>query len=77
MSQRVLVTAGASDIGREIARAFAANGAKVFVSDIDAKGLDTLSQEINGVITKVCDNSKRTDVEARLTSDLKTCLEFS
>jgi NAD(P)-dependent dehydrogenase (short-subunit alcohol dehydrogenase family) len=64
MSQRVLVTAGASGIGREIARAFAANGAKVFVSDIDAKGLDALSKEISGVMTKICDNSKRTDVEA-------------
>ncbi|MFZ0594488.1 MAG: SDR family oxidoreductase [Bryobacteraceae bacterium] len=64
MTQRVLITAGASGIGREIARAFAANGAKVFVSDIDAKGLDALSKEIKGVMTKVCDNSKRSDVEA-------------
>ena len=64
MDQRVLVTAGASGIGREITRAFAANGAKVFVSDIDAKGLDALSKEIKGVMTKVCDNSKRSDVEA-------------
>ncbi len=64
MTQRVLVTAGASGIGREIARAFVANGAKVFVSDIDPKGLEALSHEIHGVNTKVCDNSKRTDVEA-------------
>src|SRR5262245_24395818 len=35
MNQRVLVTAGASGIGREIARAFRANGAKVFVGDIE------------------------------------------
>jgi NAD(P)-dependent dehydrogenase (short-subunit alcohol dehydrogenase family) len=64
MNQRVLITAGASGIGREIARAFAANGARVFVSDIDATGLDALSREIEGVTTKVCDNSKRRDVEA-------------
>jgi NAD(P)-dependent dehydrogenase (short-subunit alcohol dehydrogenase family) len=64
MNQRVLVTAGASGIGREIARSFAANGAKVFVSDIDAKALEALSKEINGVMTKTCDNSKRSDVEA-------------
>ena len=64
MNQRVLVTAGASGIGREIARAFAANGAKVFVSDIDAKALEALSKEIKGVMTKTCDNSKRSDVEA-------------
>jgi len=42
--QRVRVTAGASGIGREIARAFSANGAAVFVCDIDASVLiDTLS----------------------------------
>ena len=64
MKQRVLVTAGASGIGREIARAFAANGGKVFVSDIDADGLNSLSREIEGAMTKVCDNSKRGDVEA-------------
>jgi NAD(P)-dependent dehydrogenase (short-subunit alcohol dehydrogenase family) len=64
MNQGVLVTAGASGIGREIARTFAANGAKVFVSDIDAKALEALSKEIKGVITKTCDNSKRSDVEA-------------
>jgi len=64
MNQRVLVTAGASGIGREITSAFVANGAKVFVSDINAEGLDALSKEIKGVMTKVCDNSKRSDVEA-------------
>jgi NAD(P)-dependent dehydrogenase (short-subunit alcohol dehydrogenase family) len=63
MNQRVLVTAGASGIGREIARAFAANGARVFVCDIDAKGLDDLVQEIPGVATAVCDISKRDDIE--------------
>ena len=38
MPQRVLITAGAAGIGREFARAFAANGAKVFVCDIDDDG---------------------------------------
>ena len=46
MKQRVLVTAGASGIGREIAQAFAANGATVFVCDVDGEGLDRLAQEI-------------------------------
>jgi NAD(P)-dependent dehydrogenase (short-subunit alcohol dehydrogenase family) len=64
MNQRVLVTAGAAGIGREIARAFVAQGAKVFVCDIDAKALDAVSQEIKGVITRVCDISKRADIEA-------------
>src|SRR4051794_11746576 len=56
--QRILVTAGASGIGREIAKAFAANGAKVFVCDIDAKGLDALKAETPGLTTGVCDVSK-------------------
>jgi NAD(P)-dependent dehydrogenase (short-subunit alcohol dehydrogenase family) len=63
MNQRVLVTAGASGIGLEIARAFAAQGAKVFVCDIDAKALENLKQEIPGVVTKVFDVSKREDIE--------------
>lgn len=64
MTQRVLITAGAAGIGREIARAFAAQGAKVFVCDVDAKALDAVSHEIKGVIIKVCDVSKRSDIEA-------------
>lgn len=63
MNQRVLVTAGASGIGREIVRAFVANGARVFVCDIDAKALDILAQEIPGLTTKVCDISDREDIE--------------
>jgi NAD(P)-dependent dehydrogenase (short-subunit alcohol dehydrogenase family) len=63
MTQRVLVTAGASGIGREIVRAFAAQGAKVFVCDIDGPGLDSLAKEIPGLATKVCDISKRADIE--------------
>ena len=62
-NQRVIVTAGAAGIGREIARAFAANGAKVFVCDIDVKMLDALAQEIKGLVTNVCDVSKRADIE--------------
>jgi NAD(P)-dependent dehydrogenase (short-subunit alcohol dehydrogenase family) len=64
MSQRVLVTAGASGIGREFVRAFAAKGAGVFVSDIDSKALDTLAREVEGLVTGICDNSKRSDIEA-------------
>jgi NAD(P)-dependent dehydrogenase (short-subunit alcohol dehydrogenase family) len=63
MTQRVLVTAGASGIGREIVRAFAANGAAVFVCDIDAKALDVLAAEITGSNIGICNVSKRTDIE--------------
>jgi NAD(P)-dependent dehydrogenase (short-subunit alcohol dehydrogenase family) len=63
MAQRVLVTAGASGIGKEIARAYAAIGAKVCVCDINAKALDAAAKEIPGLKTVVCDVSKRDDIE--------------
>jgi NAD(P)-dependent dehydrogenase (short-subunit alcohol dehydrogenase family) len=55
MTQRVLVTAGAFGIGREICRAFLASGAKVFTCDIDAKALDTLAKELPDVKSSLCD----------------------
>jgi NAD(P)-dependent dehydrogenase (short-subunit alcohol dehydrogenase family) len=63
MAQRVLVTAGASGIGREIARAFAASGAAVFVCDIDADALHAFAKELPASTTQVCDMSKRADIE--------------
>ena len=72
MQQRVLITAGAGGIGREIARAFAANGAKVFVCDIDAEGLESLAQEIEDLTTTVCDVSKREDIERMVTSAIES-----
>ena len=62
MPQRVLVTAGASGIGREIARAFAATGACVFVCDIDAGALGDLRREMPEIGTSVCDVSSRDEV---------------
>jgi len=46
MTQCVLVTAGASGIGKEIARAFLASGAKVCVCDIDVTALETAAKDI-------------------------------
>jgi NAD(P)-dependent dehydrogenase (short-subunit alcohol dehydrogenase family) len=62
MRQRVLVTAGASGIGREIVRAFCANGAEVFVCDIDPIALEALGAEMPEVNTGVCDISSRPDI---------------
>ncbi len=62
--QRVLITAGAAGIGREFARAFAANGAKVFVCDIDYQALGELSKEIPGIAAARCDMGKRAEIEA-------------
>jgi NAD(P)-dependent dehydrogenase (short-subunit alcohol dehydrogenase family) len=69
--QRVLVTAGASGIGREIARAFAATGAKVFVCDIDAHALDAFAEELPGLATAVCDVAKRHDIEHMVPAAIK------
>jgi len=61
--QRVLVTAGAAGIGRQITGAFAANGATVFVCDIDARALGATTTELSGVKGSLCDVSKRQDIE--------------
>lgn len=63
MQQCVLITAGASGIGKEIARTLAANGAKVCVCDIDAKAFDVAAKDIPGLKTALCDMSKRDDIE--------------
>ncbi len=63
MLQRVLITAGASGIGREFARAFAANSAKVFVCDIDEAALAALAKEIPGLTAKRCDIASRAEIE--------------
>jgi NAD(P)-dependent dehydrogenase (short-subunit alcohol dehydrogenase family) len=63
MTQRVLVTAGGSGIGKEIARAFVDNGATVCVCDIDQAALEATAKDISGLITTVCDVSKRQDIE--------------
>jgi NAD(P)-dependent dehydrogenase (short-subunit alcohol dehydrogenase family) len=64
MPQRVLITAGAAGIGREFARAFAANGGKVFVCDVDERALAALAKEIPGLTARRCDMSQRAEIEA-------------
>jgi NAD(P)-dependent dehydrogenase (short-subunit alcohol dehydrogenase family) len=63
MSQKVLITAAGSGIGLEIARAFSAAGAKVFITDINSQALEAAKKEMPGLTTKLCDNSKRSDIE--------------
>jgi NAD(P)-dependent dehydrogenase (short-subunit alcohol dehydrogenase family) len=45
MPQRVMITAAAAGIGRSIAKAFAAEGAKVHVCDVDEKALASFREE--------------------------------
>ncbi|MBS0445871.1 MAG: SDR family oxidoreductase [Proteobacteria bacterium] len=61
--RRVLITAGAGGIGRAIATAFAATGARVHVCDIDAGALDALRADVPGITGSVCDVADRTAVQ--------------
>ena len=63
MTQKVLITAGAAGIGREFARAFSANGAKVFVCDINDKALADIRKEIPSVVARHCDMGLRAEIE--------------
>ena len=60
---RVLVTAGAGGIGREVARAFAAEGARVHVCDVDAKALAALKRTDRKITQTKADVADRDDVE--------------
>lgn len=60
---RVIITAGAGGIGLEIARAFASEGARIEVCDVDPAALDALPQTAPGVTGSVCDVSDRAAVQ--------------
>src|SRR4051812_36996225 len=60
---RVLVTAGASGIGLEIARAFVREGARVHVSDIDRAALEGLGAGDPAVTHSLRDVANRADVD--------------
>jgi NAD(P)-dependent dehydrogenase (short-subunit alcohol dehydrogenase family) len=59
---RVLVTAGAAGIGLGIARAFAREGARVHVCDVDREALDALKDSDPKLGRSVCDVADRASV---------------
>ena len=61
--KRVLITAGASGIGRVTARSFAGEGAKVIVCDVDEAALAAFAKESPGVGTTRADVSDERDVD--------------
>jgi NAD(P)-dependent dehydrogenase (short-subunit alcohol dehydrogenase family) len=60
---RVLVTAGAAGVGREVARAFVREGAKVHVCDVDAKALSAFARSARKITCTRADVADRDDVE--------------
>lgn len=60
---RVVITAGAGGIGLEIARAFAKEGARVIVCDVDEPALDALADNDPTISGTVCDVSDRAAVQ--------------
>lgn len=61
---RVLVTAGANGIGLAIARAFADEGAKVHICDVDTDALNALRTSDPTLTQSICDVSDRGAVKA-------------
>lgn len=69
MTQRVLITAGASGIGRAMADAFVLAGARVWVTDVDAEALSSLPQAIRGDRVDVTDEGAMTSLAKRIGKD--------
>ena len=57
MSSRVLITAGASGIGRAMAEAFAADGHQIWVADVDADALAALPAGWQCTRVDACDET--------------------
>ena len=68
MSRKVLVTAGASGIGKHIAAAFIRSGADVYTCDINAEALKSAAAELKGLKTGICNVGDRAQIE-RMVAD--------
>lgn len=63
--QVTIVTGAASGFGAEIARQYAAEGAKVAVADVNAAGAQAVAREIGAAaIAVACDVTQRRDIDA-------------
>lgn len=68
---RVLVTAGAAGIGREVARAFIGEGAKVHICDLDQKALSALAKSDRKITQTKADVADRKDVQRLFSEAIK------
>jgi len=66
MSRRVLITAGANGIGLVMARAFAADGYRVWVTDVDTTQIASLPAGIQGSVANAADEPAMVAVFAEL-----------
>ena len=62
--RKVLVTAGAFGIGKEVAAAFLSAGDSVYTSDINRTALEAATRVLPGLKTGVCDIGDRKEIEA-------------
>jgi len=63
MIQRVLITAGAGGIGLAIAKAFAANGARVHIADVNAEAVQEITKQYPAISGTVADISKAANLD--------------
>jgi len=63
MTQRVLVTAGAGGIGLAIAKAFAADGARVHIADVNAEAVQEITRQYPAITGTVGDISQAADLD--------------
>jgi 3-oxoacyl-[acyl-carrier protein] reductase len=70
--QVAIVTGAASGFGAEISRRYIAEGAKVMLSDINAKGVQELAASLGSNAAAVrCDVSKKADIENLVAATVK------